>query len=74
MFMLRLRESGEDQPATIHEEKRRRMAARGAYIGWQGEADCVPCGRLECAMLGMGRGARLACARGTEAKVRFFGN
>merc|ERR1712070_127600 len=41
------------QPATIHKEKRRRMAARVAYGGirWQGVADCVPCGRLECAML-----------------------
>jgi hypothetical protein len=46
------------------DDPRREKAEDGCTggIGWQGVADCVPCGRLECAMLGMGRGARLACA------------
>ena len=31
----------------------------GWHRVWRGVADGVPCGRLECAMLGIGRGARL---------------
>ena len=43
------------------DDPRREKAEDGCKggIGWQGVADCVPCGRLECAMLGIGRGARL---------------
>ena len=70
-----LRESCEQVPITCDDSQRERAedGCKGG-IGWQGVADCVPCGRLECAMLGIGRGARLASARAAQAKVRFFGN
>ena len=52
------------------DDPRREKAEDGCKggIGWQGVADCVPCGRLECAMLGIGRGARLACARAAQRR------
>ena len=61
------------------DDPRREKAEDGCTggIGWQGVADCVPCGRLECAMLGIGRGARLglrARRAGEGAIIRYLGN
>ena len=54
-------------PSTNQRRSTKRKGG-GWLQGWQGVADCVPCGRLECAMLGMGRGARLACARAAQRR------
>ena len=56
------------------DDSRREKAEDGCKggIGWQGVADCVPCGRLECAMLGIGKGARLACARAAQREGATF--
>ena len=53
------------------DDSRREKAEDGCKggIGWQRGADCMPCGRLECAMLGIGRGARLACARAAQRRA-----
>jgi len=61
------------------DDPRREKAEDGCKggIGWQGVADCVPCGRLDAGVCHAGHregstaGLR---ARRTEAKVRFFGN
>ena len=56
--MAMLRESCEVPTCDDPQREKAEDGCKGG-IGWQGVADCVPCGRLECAMLGIGRGARL---------------
>ena len=48
-----LRESCEVPTCDDPQREKAEDGCKGG-IGWQGVADCVPCGRLECAMLGIG--------------------
>ena len=69
-----LRESCEVPTCDDPRREKAEDGCRGG-IGWQGVADCVPCGRLECAMPRHREGSTAGLrARRTEAKVQFFGN
>ena len=62
---------GESCEVPTCDDSRREKAEDGCKggIGWQGVAESVPCGRLECAMLGIGRGARLGLRAAGEAAI-----